>query len=202
MQRQHRRFHLLVCGGSGTGKTTYAVKFLAHAQAECRFVFDPDGEFSELLELAPARTTYELDQAILTGWVVYDPHTMFPGRLETALDFFASYAHKASGMLPGRKFFAVDELGMYVNGSAVPMPLRVVLQTGRRVGLDGVFMAQQPNELHNFVRAQLTEVCCFQLTDDRALEFPAKFGFDPEAVRRLAPFHYICRNNRGGQVSN
>jgi len=66
--------------------------------------------------------------------------------------------------------------------------------------MEGVFIAQAPNELHNFVRAQLTEVVCFQLTEDCALEYPKKFGFDVEAVRALQPYEFICRNNRGQEV--
>ena len=54
--------------------------------------------------------------------------------------------------------------------------------------------------LHNTVRCKLSEVACFQLTDDCALEFPAKFGFNPEEIRALAPFRFIARNNQGGEV--
>jgi len=197
MQLAHRRFHLGIFGGSGCGKTTYALKFIAHAQARTVFLFDAEGEFSESLQLPPARTVYELDQAIASGWVCFDPHIMFPGELEGALEYFAKLTLRAAAVLPGRKFFCVDELSRYVTGSVIPRPLKTLVQTGRRYGVDGVFMAQQPNELHNTIRCQLSEVVCFQLTDDTALEFPKKFGFDIEAVRVLPPFQFICRNNRG-----
>ncbi len=200
MQLNHPRFHLGVFGGSGTGKTTYALKFVARAPARCVFLFDAEGEFAERMKIPPARTTWELDAAIRTGWVCFDPHTMFPGRLEEGLDYLARLALAASARLPGRKFFVVDELGRYVTGCVVPQPLKVLVQTGRRYGLDGIFIGQQPNELHNTIRCQLTEVVCFQLMDDRALDFPKAFGFDPEAIRSLAPYHYICRNNRGGET--
>lgn len=93
----------------------------------------------------------------------------------------------------------VDELGWYVTGHSLPFPLNQLVQSGRRCGLGGVFIGQQPNELHNTIRCQLTEVVCFQLTDDRALEYPGRFGFDVEAVRTLGPHRFICRNNRGGE---
>ena len=64
MQIGHRRFHLGIFGGSGTGKTTYALKFISHAPARHVFLFDAEAEFSERLQIAPARTVYELDQAI------------------------------------------------------------------------------------------------------------------------------------------
>lgn len=200
MQANHRRFHLGIFGGSGTGKTTYAMKYMASASAKCVFIYDAEGEFSERMKIPPARTTFELDQAILSGWVCYDPHTMFPGNLEDGLEYFARLALAAADRLPGRKLFAVDELGRYMSGFQVPQPLKVLIQTGRRSGLDGVWIGQQPNELHNTVRCQLSEVVCFQLTDETALEFQKKFGFDTEAVRNLAPFRFIARNNQGGEV--
>ena len=85
-----------------------------------------------------------------------------------------------------------------LGGNDVPHPLKLIVQSGRRYGLDGVFIAQQPNELHNTVRCQLSEVVCFQLTDAVALEFPKRFGFDPEAIRALGPHRFLARNNRGG----
>ena len=200
MQLEHRRFHLGIFGASGTGKTTYALKFVTHAQARTVFLFDAEGEFSQRLQVAPARTVYELDQAIASGWVCFDPHIMFPGELESALEYFSKLTLRAAAMLPGRKLFVVDELGQYVGGSTIPKPLKKLVQSGRRSGVDGVFMAQQPNDLHNTIRCQLSEVVCFQLIDDTALEFPKKFGFDIEAVRALKPFEFICRNNRGAEV--
>lgn len=187
-------------GGSGSGKSTYAMKFLAHAPARCVFLFDAEGEFAEVMHLAPSRTTYELDAAVETGWVCFDPHTLFPGNAENALEFFARFTLAASARLQGRKLFAVDELGRYTGGSNVGKYLKTLVQSGRRCGVDGVFIGQQPNELHNTIRCQLSEVVCFQLTDETALEFPKAFGFDPEAIRAVQPFRFICRNNRGGQT--
>jgi len=200
VQLSHKAFHLGVFGMSGNGTTEYALRFIANARAAHVFLFDPEGEFSERLALPASRTVYELDQAIGTGWICFDPHIMFPGRLEASLEFFSKFALEASRRLPGRKFFVVDELGHYVTGHEVPQPLKTLVQTGRRSGVDGVFISQQPNELHNTVRNQLTEVVCFQLKDDCALEFPRKFGFDVEAVRNLTPFHYICRTKHGAET--
>jgi|SRR6185369_15296091 len=199
--RDHPRFHLGVFGGSGSGKTTYALRFVSRAVSSCVFCFDPDGDFALGLNVAPARTVYELDAAVRSGWVCFDPHTMFAGNLEGALEYFAHLALLAGARLRGRKFFVVDELGWYVSGSNIGHWLRVLVQSGRRkAGIDGVFIAQSPNELHNFVRAQLNEVVCYQMTEDCALDYPRKFGFDVEAVRALQPFQFICRNNRGQEV--
>ena len=52
MQLGHKRFRLGVFGASGTGKTTYALRYVAHARTSCAFLFDADGEFSELMQLS------------------------------------------------------------------------------------------------------------------------------------------------------
>ncbi|HYG23380.1 MAG TPA: hypothetical protein VEH04_11405 [Verrucomicrobiae bacterium] len=200
MQLNHPRFHLGIFGGSGTGKTEYGLRFVANAKSRCVFLFDAEGEFSERMKIPPARTVFELDEAIRKGLVCFDPHIMFPGDLEGAIDYYATLTLAASSRLPGRKFFVVDELGQYVTGSAIPRSLKTLVQTGRRYGVDGVFIAQQPNTIHNTIRVQLSEVVCFQLTDDRALEFPAAFGFDVAAIRKLGPHRFICRNNRSREI--
>jgi len=199
LQLEHPRFHLGVFGGSGSGKTTFATRFLERARARVRFIFDPDAEFSRRLNVPLCRTGREIDAAVSSGWVCWEPHVLFPGNLEAALPWFASVALAYGRKLPGRKFFVVDELGRYLTTAAVPLELKILVQTGRRFGVDGVFIAQQPNELHNSVRCQLSEVVCFQLTDETALEFPARFGFDPAAIRALKPFHWLCRDNQGRQ---
>lgn len=185
-----------VFGGSGTGKTTFARKFICGATSEAVFIFDPEGEFHESLGLPWVSTPEQLDAAARTGWVCFDPWPMH-GDHAAGLEWFCRYSYAAADVLPGRKFFVVDELGRYTSGSEVPDSLKRICQAGRRVGLDGVFIGQQPNELHNTIRCQLSEVCCFQLTDDTALEFPKRFGFDVEAVRTLPPYAFIVRNNRG-----
>lgn len=200
MPKRHKKFHLGVFGESGNGKTTYAMKFVAHAGASCVFLFDPEGDFAADMKLRTVTQPHEIDAAIqTTGWVCYDPGDMFPGEVEQGLEYFATLAYRASQVLPGRKFFVVDELGSFMTGNVVPKPLKIVLQRGRHFGLDGVFIAQQPNELHNTVRSQLTEFVCFQLTDDTALEIPKKWGFNVETLKKLPPFHYICRNKRGAE---
>lgn len=200
MQLDHPRFHLGIFGGSGSGKTSYALKYVATVKARCVFLFDAEGEFSSRMQLRPARTPPEIDAAIATGFVCFDPHELFPGNMEGAVAFFSRLALEVSKRLPGRKLIVIDELGWYVSGNNIPFPLKQVVQSGRRCGLDGVFIGQQPNELHNTIRCQLTEVVCFQLTDETALEFPRKFGFDPASIRALAPHRFICRNNRGGEA--
>lgn len=199
-QFDHKRNHLGIFGGSGTGKTTYAIRAITGQSSECVFIFDPDGEFSHKLGVNPALTAEGIDIAIETGWVCFDPSIMFEGELEDALEWFCVLVMAYSKKHGGRKFFVVDELGTYISGSKIPKPLKAIVQTGRRYGIDCVFMGQQPNELHNTVRTQLSEVVCFRLADDNALEFPIKRGFDEAEIRNLPDYQWVCRDDKGNEA--
>jgi hypothetical protein len=190
-----------VFGPGGSGKNEYVMRFLANAPSQCVYIFDDDLEFSERMNIQPARTQFELVQAVQTGWVCFDPHTMFQGHLEEAVEFLAHFAMVTAPRLPGRKFFVMDESGMKMDGHNLGEWVQRLVQSGGRVGgIDGVWIAQGPNELHNAVRRQLTEVVCFQITEDTGDWLKNSFRFDVEQLKALQKFRYICRNKWGGEA--
>lgn len=198
MQLDHAAYRLGIFGASGTGKTSFALRFLANTAASCRFIFDAeDGELAHRLGLTPCTTCDELDAAVSTGWVCFDPWQMFTDP-EMAIRFFAKWSFEAAERLPGRKFFVVDELQGFCSGHRVPDELAVLVRRGRRRGLDSVFLSHSPGELHNSIRAQLTEVVCFLMTDPLALEWPSAFGFSADEIRALEPYRFVARTKWGG----
>lgn len=199
MQIDHPVYRLGIFGASGSGKTTFALKVLANMKARLRLIFDPEGEFSARLGLPLCRTFAQLDAAVPTGWACFDPYDEFENP-EDGIRFFCRYAFEVSERMPGRKVLMVDELQELLSGHKIPPELASVVWRGRRRGLDSVFIGHAPNELHNTVRSQLTEVVCFQLTDANALDFPQGFGFNPEELRTLPQFRYVCRTKRGAEV--
>jgi DNA helicase HerA-like ATPase len=199
VQIDHPAYRLGIFGGSGSGKTTFALKVLANLPAKVRFIFDPEGEFSHRLGLPLCQTFADLDREIGTGWICFDPFTEFETPDE-GFAFFTRYAFELSQKISGRKLFMVDELQEHIDGHKIPPELSSLVWRGRRRGLDSIFIGQSPNLLNNRVRLQLTEVVCFQMTDDTALEFPRGFGFDVEEVRRLPQFRFVCRTKRGACV--
>ena len=176
-----------VFGISGSGKSTYVGKYLRNAPFDVRFCFDPDGGFARLLGIRPSRTLPEMIAQLRAGWVVFDPGTMFPADYEKGAAWFAAWSFEWSSRLSGRKVWACDELWKYVTSFNLPPDIRNVILTGRHHGLDCCFIAQQPNQLHNLVRAQLTEVVLFNLTEKQALKWAESRGFDPGTVSRLRP---------------
>ena len=59
--------------------------------------------------------------------------------------------------------------------------------------LDPFCVSQQPNELHNTMRAQFTDVVSFVQCEDRALEWLCAYGFQEPELRGFQPGQFIAR---------
>ena len=188
-------------GRSGTGKTTYWIRYLLGTKAACKFVFDHEGELAFKLRAKPARSSEELAEAVDTGWCIFDPAVLFPGRTQEGFDFFCDFCFQAATRRPGRKIFACDELQKLVVTTGISLELSTILETGRRYGLDAAMISQQPNLLHNRIRNQLTEVVTFSQIDPCAVDWLQSAGFNPDAVRVLRPGEFIARNLNSAQES-
>ena len=202
MQLDHRPYKLLVTGASGTGKTTYWTRYLLGTVAQLKFVFDHEGEFAFRNKIRAATTPEELGIGAHQGWCVFDPGRMFPGDLPSAFNFFCEWAFQVSSRTNGRKLFACDELQTQVGTNQISRELALVLETGRRYGLDAAMISQQPNLIHNRIRNQLTEAVSFRQLDQSAMEWLEGVGFDPEALRGLPDGAYLDRNLKSGAVAS
>lgn len=197
----HKPTKVLIVGASGTGKTTFFLRYLTNVRAEYRFLFDQEGELQQRLGLPPALTPTDLGRQIRTGWILFDPVEMFPGRIVEAWEFFCDWTLWVAGRLDGRKILAVDELQKLVSthSKGIGPAFAKVLETGRRFRLDFVGVAQQVNLLHNRIRTQLTELVCFHLPDRTARAWVADAGI--EGIERLSAGEYVARNLRTGKVA-
>jgi len=195
-----------ICAGvSGTGKSTFALRYLVNAPVQVRFVFDAEGtrrgEYSERLQLAAARDAYELGLALCRGWVIFDPHALFAGQLDEGFAFFCEWVFAMSGRLPGAKVLVVDEAWKYVNPRRHPAELEACVRSGRKLGLECFFNTQTPHLLHATIRNECSELVCFRLGDPRCLEMPRDRGFNVEEIRALPDLQFIARNlDSGGEL--
>lgn len=164
-----RRSVTLICGVSGSGKSTFALRYLVNCQVACRFIFDPDGEASARLNLSPASTAVELEDDLSSGWVIFDPHAMFPGRVSDAFRFFCEWSYDAASRLDGVKVFLVDEVWKYCSPLNIPEELALCIQTGRKRGLAMIFCTQRPNRLNEAITNEVSELVCFRLQGENAL---------------------------------
>lgn len=200
----------IVAGVSSSGKSTFALRYLVNAKLTARFLFDPDagefnprlGEFADRLKLPPARDVYELGLALCDGWVPYDPHHFFPGRPEVGFQFFCEWAFEKCGEIPGEKVLVVDEAWQYCSPQSIPQELANVARTGRKVGLRLMIITQEPNRLNASLINAASEVVCFRLQSDPALNTVKRdWQMDPEEIKALAPLHFVARNmDTGGEL--
>lgn len=202
--------NITICAGvSNSGKSTFALRYLVNAKLAVRYIFDPApgefnpnvGEFSERLGLPAARTGYELGLGLCKGWVCFDPHTLFPGRLAEAFNFFCDWAWETSLTIPGPKVLVVDEAWLYQTNQSIPTELQMIVQSGRKRGLALLITIQEPNRLNSALRNGVSEMVCFQLQSNLALKCVADYGFRPEELPGLVPLNFIARNlDSGGEL--
>jgi DNA helicase HerA-like ATPase len=193
-----RRSVTIAAGNSGSGKSTFALKYLVNVQVVCRFIFDPEGEYETRLGIPAARTPEELEAALASSFVIFDPHTMFPGNLQSAFAFFCEWAFAASERAPGRKILLIDEVWRYCDPRTIPKELALCLQTGRKRGLEMFFCTQRPHLLNGAITNEASEVVSFGLQEPAAIDRMTFFGFEPDELLILDPGHYTALNCTSG----
>ena len=199
---ENKRSVTICAGLSGTGKSTFALRYTINDDFAVRFFFDPDGEFCDRLNLDPAHDGFSLGVQLCRGWVVFDPHPMFPGRIEEAFRFFCEWAFEISGRVPGRKVLVVDEVWKYCTPSSIPPELSTVNQTGRKRGLGLLVNTQLPNKINGSILNEVSEMVCFRLQAKAALDKVAEYGFSPDQVKQLPDLCFIARNlDSGGELN-
>lgn len=192
---------ILITGKSGTGKTTYLIRYLLAVPYDFVWAFDHQSELSELLKVENAVTTQDIEEQTWQGFCLFDPAILFPGEMHAGFDFYSDYVFQFSQRSPGKKLFVCDEFQLFSQTDSFSWELSRLIENGRRYQIDCLFISQQPNLIHNRVRNQLTEVVCFQQTDWRVLQCLAEWGFDPQEVSTLkVPGYFVINNFRTGKV--
>jgi hypothetical protein len=188
----------LILGKGGYGKSTFAYRYLLNAPASCRFLFDDLGRASAKLGLPAVGLVAELEAALSTHWVCFNPHRMFPGKTKEAFRWFCKWVYEVSKRGPGKKLFLVDEIWQWQDRGEIPPELSLVVRTGREENIELVCATQTPGELDYAITGQSTEVVCFRLDEKRELDWVGRLGGDPDAVRALQRFQWIAWNRESG----
>jgi hypothetical protein len=184
---------------TGSGKTTFALRYLLNAPAAAYFIFDDLGRAATRLRIRPARTAREVEQALASRWVVFNPHTMFPGETKQAFRWFCSWIAHVAQRGPGRKLVMVDEVWQWQTPSGLSGEFARLVQAGREDGVELVLCTQLPHKLHAAVVGQAAEVVAFRLDERLALAKLAELGFRPAEVANLPLWHWIARNRLTGR---
>lgn len=203
LQLDARRACTLLTGKSGSGKSTFALRYLLNAPSlAARFLFDPEGEFAQRLRISAASEARDLEADLGTGWVIFDPHTMFPGDTAAAFRFFCDWTFTVCSRGGGRKVLLVDEVWKYCSPQSLPAELALCIQTGRKRGLDCMFATQRPNRLNGSLLGEATEAVSFRLQEESALATVANLGLSASEVSALPPGSFRAVNcDTGGTLA-
>jgi hypothetical protein len=189
----------IVLGSSGSGKTTFVLRYLVADKLRVRWIFDAEGELSHRLQIPAVTSLEEIPFAMEDGFVIFDPHPLFPGKMEEAFEWFCATVFKFSEENPSRNSFFIDEAWKYLPPNKVSQPLRDCIQTGRRRGIEMIFAAQQPNRLNEVITNECTELVCFRLQGENALARVESLGANPSIISNLPLGSYIARNCETGR---
>ena len=193
----------LVTGRSGTGKTTFCLRYLVNAsQLRGRWIWDADGQISARLGLPAASTADELEASLEDGWSIYDPNSMWPGRHGEGFAWFSAWAYAAAARTAGPSVLLVDEVWRYCTPHAIPQPLAECIQTGRVRGLSCMFATQRPNKLNGAVVNEVTECVAFRLQDRMGLAIVEECGLPASEVSALVPGSWLAVSCETGARSS
>lgn len=194
---------LLLCGKSGSGKTTFALRYLvARRDLTCRFIFEgPKLDISARLGLRLATSEDELTLAMEDGFVLYDCSAMFPGDRRAGLEWFARWSYDAAAQMPGRKVLMVDEVWKYCSPHAIPQALAEWILDGRKLGMETLFASQQPNRINEAITNEVTELIAFRLQGENALAKISGLGLDSAEIASLPLGSFVALNcETGGEL--
>lgn len=186
----------LICGMSGSGKSTFAFRYIFNSPAACRFIFDHQGRDALRLGVRPCFTANELEAALPTRLVVFNPSRMYPDDLSyrKAFEFFCQWVYDVSRRAPGKKFLLVNEINQFQDRDQIPPKLSQIVLAGREENIELVCCAQEPHEINSAITGQSTEVVAFRLDESVYLQKIQKLGLDAKVVQALPMGSFISLN--------
>lgn len=203
MQIHHKPTKILIVGKSGSGKSTYQLRYVKNSNFTRYFIFDHKLEFAERLGVAPVFSLDDLTEKLKAGekYLSYHHSDEYPGDGEGAFQDFCDYCYEISKAIEstgngsaGNSLFICDEVNRFTSTSDLGDGFKVLIEDGRLQGLDFIGTSHAANQISNRLRLQLSEIVALKTVDSRPLNFLEESGFDPEEVKALPVGTYICKD--------
>jgi hypothetical protein len=201
----------LVPGMTGSGKTTFVIRLLLNSAPACRFIFDDENRTAPRLRLNPCYTERDLEDALATRWVAFNPCKLFfprPGDRDIlapkkrAFAYFCAWIFHVAGRGPGVKIISLPEIWRFCTPDAIPPEFASLMQMGRELNTHVIMDTQRPEMVNPSIIGSATELVCFKLLSPEALRTVDKLGADREKVAAL-PLGSFASYNRltGGTLA-
>jgi hypothetical protein len=199
MQIHHKPTKILIVGKSGSGKSTYQIRYVLNGNYDRIFIFDHKNEFEERMRVVPCYSLDECTESLKRGdrFVSYMYAEEFPGDSETAFQVYCEWCYEICKILntDGKKsLFACDEVNRFTGTSEMGWSFRQLIEDGRLQGLDFCGTSHAANQIHNRLRLQLTEIVALRTHDPRPLAFLEENGFDVEEVKSLPIGSFVLKD--------
>jgi hypothetical protein len=197
----------LVFGRAGSGKTTFAFRYLVNAAWEqecnqnpsaCTFIFDWKLEASQRLGIAACGSLAQCEAAIKNRWVVFNPAIMFQARQRDAFRWFCTWVFEVSRRGPGKKIIYVDELWRFADAQSLPIELETIARMGRSENLELLSSTQHPRDYHRDIRAEVTEWVCFSMDEPGELDAVRHYFREVDKIVSLPRGSFIGYNRESG----
>ena len=197
----------LVVGMTGSGKTTFVLRYLLNCSPACRFIFDDEGRTAPRLRVRPAVTIQEAEAALAARWVVYNPHRMFfpmegdrdilaPSR--RAFRWFCSWVFHCAARGPGEKVVVLPEIWRYCTPDSIPPEFARLMQQGRELGVHVILDTQRPELVNASITGAATELVCFKLISPEALRTVERLGVARNRIESLPLGSFVSSNRLSG----
>lgn len=155
-------------------------------EADKVFIFDPEAEFAERLNVELTNNLADLAQLPFNpnkkqNRIVCYASDDIP--VNSDFEEFCLFVFEYCKVANQTVLVVIDELQRYVNAHALPDSFVDCVFRGRRYGLTMLLASQQANLIHNSIRSSITEVVSFAQSDENAIKFGKAVGI--EGVERL-----------------
>ena len=195
MQINHKPTKILILGRSGSGKTTYLLRYVDSAPQQYIFIFDHKLEFLERMGIQPYYTVGECAEALKRKetTISYCYAEEFEGEVETAFEFYCEWVYEVSKVIPGTKLIVIDEVNRFTQTWETGYSaFKTLIQDGRLQGLDLISTSHGANEISTKLRNQLTEIVALHSVDRRSVKFLEENNFDPDEVMSLEVGQFVA----------
>lgn len=203
MQVNHRPVKILIGGKSGSGKTTYLLRYVKNSSFRRYFIFDHKMEFQNRLRVEPCFSLEACAERLGRGerFISYHYSEEFPGEPGLGFQCFSEWSYEICKALEeekdgaaGNSLYVCDEVNRFTTPSDLGDGFKFLIEDGRLQGLDLVATSHAANQISNRLRLQLTEIVALETHDKRPLAFLEESGFDPDEVEALHTGEFIVKN--------